>query len=406
MSYPKTKKLVKALSGRNTAAMEQEFEEMLLGGEISRSELKLEAALEHDFGADYRRRINDVSDDAMEAIITSGVFNKMVTKVIRAALMEEPKEQYKMLSMVPIETVGECDGPIEDHGVFSDFQAHEVCELEAGPLYGVATDFLKHPRGKQASNGIAFTREALCRDPNGFISQQIPKLRDSLDEWRENKLLDVFIGYTPTYNRSGTLYDTYYAADASSTEFSDGSSGPWINAACNTFSCADDLDAVKDLFWDMTDMVHGREIQMDMDNLTLLTSKQNADRIRPLLLAQAVECDNSCSGEGQTCKYIMSAEVANGITFDLQSYSRLIDRIVLRYGVSRADAENWWWVGRIPEFIGWKTQIAPQVNRCPLGAEECRKRIVAVYSTLVKGYAMIMDPHKGVMLSPCASESA
>ena len=404
MSYAKTKKIVKALAGRDSEAMEQEFEEMLVGGEIKRSELKLEAALEQDFGVDYRRKINDISDDAMENIITSGTFHKMVTKVIRASLMETPKEEYKMLRLASQETVGECDGPYEDHGVFSDFQAHEVCELEMGPLYGVATDFLRHPTGKQASNGIAFTREALCKDPNGFLSMQIPKLRDSLDEWRENKLLDTFIGYLPTFNRSGTLYDTYYAAADGTTVYEDG--GPWVNAACNSFNCSSDLQAVRDLFYDHRDMVHGRDIMVNTDMMTLLTSRKNADRIRPLLLASAIECDNECSGEGSTCKYVMSADVANGMTFDLQSYSRLIDRIVLRWSVTRAEAEDWWWVGNIPQFLRWANQIQPQVNRCPLGAEECRRRIVAIYSTLVKGYAYIADPYAGVMLSPCASESA
>jgi len=406
MSYDKTRKIVKAMAaaGRSSDALEQEFGEILEQGEMHWSEVKMEAALEQDFGPNYKSKIQNVSDDAMEAIVTSGTFNKMIAKVIRAAVLETPKEAYKMSRIVTSETVGECDGPIEDHGMFTDFQAHEVCELEAGPLYGIATDFLRHPRGKQASNGLAFTREAMCRDINGFIGQAIPKLRDSLDEWKENKLIDTFIGYIPTFNRSGTLYDTYYAAEEGTTEFDH--DGPWVNAACNEFLCSSDLTAVREIFWDMRDMVHGREINVDTDNLTLLTSKQNADRIRPLLLASAVECDTGCAGDGETCKYIMTAEVANGMTFDLQSYSRFVDRLVLRYGITRAEAQDWWWVGSIGNFIGWKSQIAPQVNRCPLGTEECRKRIVAVYSTLVKGYAYIKDPYQGVMLSPCASASA
>ena len=405
MSYSQTKTIVKQIA-RHGEAAEQELEELLLDKSLTVKDIAIEAALEQDFGVNYRHKIKNLSDDAMEAIITQGTFNKMIPKIIRAALAETPKEEYKLSRLAFNDTVGECDGPVEDHGVFSDFQAHEVCELEMGPLYGVATDFQRHPMGKQASNGIAWTREALCRDPNRFLQQQIPKLRDSLDEWKENKLIDTFIGYLPTYDRSGTLYDTYYAADGSSTPFDDGSGGPWVNAAEFEFGCASDLTTIKELFWDMTDLVHGREIVQDIDRLSVMTSKQEADRIRPLLMASAIETDYQCAVGANTSKYIMSTEVANGISFDVTAYSRLIDRIVLRYGISRTKAQAWMFAGFPSEFIAWASQIAPQVNRCTLGAEECRKRIVAVYSTLVKGYAYIRDPHKMVVLTDTLGASS
>lgn len=405
MSYQITKKIAKALKGKHADAVEQEFEELLLSKSIKWQDLKLHAALEEDFGMGYRDRIQRIGDDAMEAIVTSGTFHKMVATVIRTTLQEEPREQFKLSAAVTSETVGECDGPVEDHGVFTDFVAHEVCELEMPPLYGVATDFMRHPTGKEAGLGIAFTRDALCKDPSGMLQREIPNLRVALDEYRENKLIDTFIGYLTTFNRSGTAYDTYYAADeAVTTPFSDGSTGPWINAACNTFSCSSDLDAVKELGWNMRDMVHGRELNLEYDQVW--TSKQTADRIRPLLLASAVECDTPCSGDGQTCKYIMTAEVANGMTFTVTPYSRMVDRIVLRYGVTAAEAQDWWWIGRVADFLGWAWQRQPSVTRCPLGPEECRRRIAAIYTANIKGYAFIKKPQAGIMLTPCASESA
>lgn len=404
MSYQITKKIAKALKGKHADAVEQELEELLLSKAVKWQDLKLHAALEEDFGMGYRDRIQRIGDDAMEAIVTSGTFHKMVSTVIRTTLMEEPREAFKLSAAVTSETVGECDGPIEDHGVFTDFVAHEICELEMPPLYGVATDFMRHPTGKEAGLGMAFTRDALCKDPSGMLQREIPNLRVALDEYRENKLVDTFIGYLTTFNRSGTSYDTYYAADDEvTTPFSDGSNGPWINAACNTFSCSSDLTAVKELGWNMRDMVHGRELNLEYDQVW--TSKQTADRIRPLLLASAVECDTPCSGDGQTCKYIMTAEVANGMTFTVTPYSRMVDRIVLRYGVTAAEAQDWWWIGRVADFLGWAWQRQPSVTRCPLGPEECRRRIAAIYTANIKGYAFIKKPQAGIMLTPCASES-
>ena len=405
MSYQLTQKIAKALKGRHTDAVESEFEGMLADGTINwRKDLKIHAALEHDFGMSYRDKLQSISDDAMEAIITSGTFHKMVSTVIRHVLNETPKEAYKLSAAVNSETVGECDGPIQDDGIFTDFQAHEVCELEAPPLYGVASDFLRHPTGKDAGLGIAFTRDALCKDPSGMIQRLIPKLRDALDEYRENKLIDTFIGYLPTFNRSGTSYNTYYGADNTvTTPFLDGTNGPWINAACNDFLCSSDLDVVKELGWNMRDMFHGRELNLEFDEVW--TSKQKADHIRPLLLASAVECDTPCAGEGQTCKYIMTAEVANGMTFSVTPYTRLIDRIVLRYGVTQAEAQEWWWIGRVNDFLTWAWQRQPSVTRCPLGPMECQKRIAAIYTSNTKGYAFIKNPQAGIMLMPCGSAS-
>jgi hypothetical protein len=406
-----TQKLVKA-AAKYGDAVEQELEELIVGGSVTRNDIDLTIALEHDFGPDWRNRVknvNRVGNDAMEAIITSGTFNKFVQAQIRATLRETPKEAYKLSNLVATENKGECEGPFKDMGVFTDMKWHPVCELEAPPLYGIGSDYQQHPQGVPGGLGVAWTREALCADPNGYLAGLIKNVRDAHDEERENQLLDAFIGYTQSYNRTGTLYDTYYES-GSVTPFENG--GPWVNASANGFYCWSDLTEVKEMFWDMTDMVHGRTIDIDTDNLTVVTSMQEANRMRPLLLSQAVECDNDCAGDGQTCKYIMTADVANGVTFDLIAYKRFVDRIMLRYGVTRAAAEKWWWVGKLSDFIGWAYNITPEVTRCPLGSEECRKRIVAVYTSHSKGYSWIKDPHKGILMtgedtaSVSASESA
>jgi hypothetical protein len=327
----------------------------------------------------------------MEAIITQGTFNKMVQATIRHSLMETPKEQYLLTNLTMTESRPECDGGFKDFGVFSDIQVHEVCELEAGPLYGVATDWLGHPDGKPVAAGIAWTREALCRDPNGYLSSQIPKLVDAHNEHRENKLVDLFIGYTPTYDRSGTLYNTYYEA-GSVTPFAN--SGPWVNASDNSLNCPQDFTQTREMFWDMRDMVHGREIMVNTDSLEIITSKKTAERVRPLLQAGAIEKDNQCGGD---YKYIMSNEVANGGMLNVRGYTRFVDRIMLRYNLTRDQAEQWWFAGHISDFLAWVYRVRPEVGRCPLGPDECRKRIVAIYNSYSNGYAYLKSPYHGVM---------
>lgn len=397
-----TKKLVKEIAKHGDDALEQ-VDEILKDGAVKWNDIDIPTILEHDFGGiGYRERITTMDNDAMEAVISSSIFNKMIIKQVRAALAENPKESYKLASRIGSETKGECEGRYEDHGAFSDIQVHEVSELQKGPLYGLATDFLRHPQAKSYSAGLAWTREALCKDPNGYLNQQIPKLRDAHFTKQEELLLDVFIGYTPTYDRSGTLYETYYAADGSSTVFDDGSGGPWVNAAALDFGCSADLQTVRDLFYDMRDMVHGRPIEMDTSNLQLWTSRQKADAIRPKLLASAVESDEDCNATG-TRHYVMTAEVANGMSFDLTSYQRLVDRIVAKWAVTAAEAQEWWFAGMVEEMFGFVWQIAPQITRCNISGDDQRRRIVALYDSLSKGYAYVKNPYKGVMLTPTQS---
>lgn len=367
------------------------------------ADIDLVACLEHDFGPKFREVVPRISDDAMEAIITSGVFNRMAQIMIKTSLRENPKEAYKLANVVPVETRGECEDSFKDFGVFSDIEVREVGELEAGPLYGIATDYLQHPNGKPVAAGLAFTREALCKDPNGFLLQQIPKLRDAHDQYRETKLIDSLIGYNNTYNRSGTAYSIYYD-NADASPFASGASGPWINAEASSIVCGSDMQNVRDLFYDMTDLVHGRIIEMDMDNLDVWTSRQNRDKLLPLLRSTSVERDVSC-GAGDTQHFYMSPEVANGMTFSPVGYDRMVEQIALRYSIGVSEAREWIWFGKLAEFMAWVYQVRPEVNRCPLGANECQKRIVAVYNSYSKGYSYVKDPHKAVLLTGTTFES-
>ena len=95
----------------------------------------------------------------------------------------------------------------------------------------------------------------------------------------------------------------------------------------------------------------------------------------------------------------MSPETANGMTFSPKAYIRLVDAIRDRYSLTQAEANEWIFFGKLNEFMAWVYQIRPEVTRCPLGVDQCRKRIVAVYSSLSKGYAYIKDPMKAVWMT-------
>ena len=383
----------------------EDFDAALEAKQIKPAEIDLNYCVEHDFGPNFKEKIMNMGSDAMEAIVTSGTFNQMVQRTIRYSLQENPREEYKLSAITPVESRGECEESFKDWGVFSDIKVHELCELEPSPLYGIASDYLEHPNGKTVGAGIAFTREALCKDPNGFALQQVPKIADAHNLYREEKLVDTLIGYNATYDRSGTLYDIFYEDGATGTPFDDGSGGPWINAASLTLTCGEDLQTVKNLFYDMTDLVHGRPMSVDVTNLNVYTSQRTRDRILPLLNATSVEKDATCPGSGSTVHYFMSPEVANGMTFSPIEYQRLISAIMSRYSLTQAQANEWIFFGKIPEFMAWVYQIRPAVTRLNLSEEAQRRRIVAQYDSISKGYAYVKEPQKAVWLTGDSSAS-
>lgn len=398
----KTLALIKEIKRHGDVALEQLDSILEQGPEAGLHiyDLDLRAALEHDFGPGYRDRVENMESAALEAIVTSGMFHKMVQRQIRFGLMENPREQYKLLSLVPSETKGECEGNYRDWGVFSDFRVQKLSELQKAPLYGIATDYLDHPQGEMYGNALAWTREAMCKDPNGFIQTQVPKLVDAHQFEIELNLLDTLLGYEYTYDRSGTEYNIYYD---DGTVFDDGTSGPWQNSLPLAIECPSSFDSLKDLWRNMTDLVHGRPIEWNETNMQVLTSLEQASALRKILKSTQVEEDVTCAGS--TFKYVMTPQVANDLDFNPVGYRRMVDKIVERYGVTEAQAQQWMWFGNIAEFMGLVYQIRPRAMRVPIGSEEYRRRIVAMYTTESKWYSYVKDPQKGVLVTDVDSGS-
>lgn len=406
----KVTEVIVADIARHGDSVVDSFESMLENGELSYRDIDLRVALEHDFGrTNTQHRLENASRDAMEQIITSGIFNKMVAPVFRASLREQPKEEYMLLNILngSAETKGECEDGFKDFGVFSDPKVAELCdELDKPPSFGLASDYMTHPTGQMVGLSLHWTRQAVCRDPNGFLLQQVPKIADAHNAWIEDRLIDLLIGYKKTYNMSGTSYDTYYGPDNEvTTPFEDGSNGPWINAGANDIICPEDLDAIRDMFFEFRDMVHGRPVNVSDAGLSVMTSKKHAAYILKKMAAQQIEEDVTCNS-GSTVKYVMSGDVANSMTFgSVTGYHRLVDAIVSRYEVTKAEAEKWFWLGNLPEFMRWVYNRRPAVTRCPLGAEECQREIVALYTSRSKGYGYILNPMRGMLFVPTETGS-
>lgn len=402
-----TQKLVKEIKKHGEPALEALDAAISLGPEkgLHFKDLDLRVALEEDLGAGYNlAMLNAKEETAIEAVVTSGMFHKMVQRIIRFGLQQTPEEEYMLMNRVTPESIGECEEGYRDWGIFSDFDVHELSELQKAPLYGLAADYLDHPVGKPYGNAIAWTREALCKDPNRFIMSQLPGLITAHSRKYESLLLDSLIGYNNTWNRSGTVYDIYYG-DGSGTVFTDGSSsGPWVNSIALEFTCPRDFEDLKAIWRDFTDMVHGRPEEFSETGLDVFTSLETRDSLRKLLQSTEIEEDVTC-GDATTLRYRMTPQVANNLEFNPMGYRRLVSKIVERYGVTEAEAQKWMWFGHLGEFLSLVYQVRPTAQRVPLAGEEFRRRIVAMYTTYSKGYTYVRNPKKGVLVTNVEASS-
>jgi len=137
--------------------------------------------------------------------------------------------------------------------------------------------------------------------------------------------------------------------------------------------------------------------------MQVLTSLEQASALRKILKSTQVEEDVTCAGS--TFKYVMTPQVANDLDFEPVGYRRMVDKIVERYNVTEAQAQQWMWFGNISDFMGLVYQIRPRAMRVPIGSEEYRRRIVAMYTTESKWYSYVKDPQKGVLVTDVDSGS-
>jgi hypothetical protein len=116
------------------------------------------------------------------------------------------------------------------------------------PRVSLSERYSTTPETTNFANGVDVTVEAVLFDMTKDVMKQAEAASDSLALRREFRCIDVFLGIVNTYNYGGTSYNTYLTA------------GNWVNDVQRPLVDWRDIDAVLQLFTEMTDQENGLPI--------------------------------------------------------------------------------------------------------------------------------------------------
>jgi hypothetical protein len=196
-------------------------------------------------------------------------------------------------------------------------KSESVAEGMPFPNVGFGEDYIDTPQTTKRGLIVPVTKEAIFFDRTGLILERAREVGESLAIDKEKRCCDVMIGAVNNHNWKGTAYNTYQTTT------------PWINLLAGSgFDLVDwtDIDAVEQLFSQMTDPNTGEPIAINVNSIVATPARRhalnrilNATEIRFTGSGAATEtlARNPISGYAPlTSQYLYSRLVASGITAD------------------------------------------------------------------------------------------
>jgi len=218
------------------------------------------------------------------------------------------------------------------------------------------------------------TQEAVFYDLTNEVLQQANGVGEILAYGREKTMLDLFCGGTNSYNYGGTAYDTYQTAT------------PWINTHTNPLQDYSDIDNAIALFEDMTDPETSREIVVLPD--TIVHMPRNASLWhRTLNSTETREVSNTSTTTLSTPPPSVSS------SYKLLSSTILRNRIIASLGESKADAQEYWFIGQPTKCFKWMEAWPVRVT--PASPNEfvmLDRGLVAAYFANYRGVGAVVEP--------------
>jgi hypothetical protein len=361
------------------------------------------ALLTAEFGHEFVTGIRHATDrefyEDMQPIIHSSAAAKLLQRTILATLMLPcDPERFLLSSLVPVENVDNCDDGMQLNGLFDDFESLDVCEGEPIPWAQMGTDSLVLPKAKKGGRAIGFTREMMCKHGAALDTYNVAnRLALGQQLWREKKLMDIHIGAVDVYNRSDTLWATYYELGTDIAEFGNG--GPWVNAQQNVFCSLQSLELSGRLGRQMTDLMTGKKCSKSYN--TVITSAETALDINVQQGAIRVEgaaCTTADTGAPLTATqfHVDPDSLTTAGRQTVYDYERQVDSLVEAYGITDAQARDWWWNGDPAQAYRWYSNWGQTVERLPLGTNEVNRHIAMALQVSERGFGAVLDPQYAV----------
>lgn len=328
-----------------------------------------------DEGMSSMRRAN--SDECFVAMrenidpVNLTAFTNITGQLVFQGAMEGYRSpDYIGDSLVTAESSKEDNTRIPGLDAISD-DAMEVKEGEEYPVVKFGEDYIDIPSSKKRGMRIGLTREAVFFDRTGQIVNHARSIGERLALNKEKRILEVVLGIVDNYKRKGVAADTYNTTGARINEIANLTLTDWTS-----------LDQMMMLFGDMTDDREVPEPIMVMPKTIIVPMALTSTAAR---LLSATEVRTT----GGAIETIGSNPMRNSLNVVT---SPLIQWLLVKNGITLANAKKYWWVGDFKRAFVYRTLFPFQVRAAQHDKDEFERDVVAQFRTDERGVAYVRAP--------------
>lgn len=340
-------------------------------------------------GAEWVRSLDPRQAGGNSAVLESGsgvdstAFLNITGQIVFSKILEAYQAEAFVLSRMIGNTPTRLNGEkIPGVQQVSDV-ATTVGEGMPYPNVGFGEDWIETPVTVKRGLIVPVTKEAVFFDRTNLVLTRAGDVGTRLGINKEKRLIDVVIDGDTAYRLKwqGTTYATYQA------------STPWINLkTSNELVDWTDIDAVEQLFANMTDPHTGEPIMIGGKTVLLMPAKRMSAVLR-VFGAKEVRVGDTDSASGtQTLG-------ANPVTgYGLESSSQLYAQVQLRGDgsqstVSAADAAKYWYTGDFSRAFTYMENWPITVVQAPQNSDaDFNNDIVARFKASERGTPATLDP--------------
>lgn len=318
------------------------------------------------------------SMDAIDSTAFSNVTGQLLINAVMEGYNNPAYSISEMFRTVSTRLSGE---RIPGIGKIGD-QAESVGEGSPFPHVGVGEDYIDTPATDKKGLIVPVTKEAIFFDRTGLLLERAREVGDSLRLNKEKRCVDVLIGAVNNHRWKGTAYDTYQ------------SSAPWVNLLSGaTYDLVDwtDIDAVEQLFAEMTDPNTGEPVAITVNQIVATPARRHA--LNRIINATEVRYTGA-SAPTET----LAANPMTGYSATISQY--LYHRLQSQLSLSAADAKATWFAGDMSRAFAYMENWPITVVQAPQNSEaEFNQDIVARFKASERGVAVAYNPRYVVKVS-------
>lgn len=306
-------------------------------------------------------------------LVSTAAFSNITGQIVFSRILEEFQLPVfvwpSLVETIPTEFDGE---KIPDISGIGD-EASTIPEGEDYPFAGVAQNFIETPTTLKKGFIVPVTKEAIFFDRTAVLLQRCAKVGEWLGVNKEKAVLSLVTGGTNSFSRNGVAYNTYATTGGHGI----------VNQLGNVLYDYTDIQAVYDLFDDMTDWTTGEPIVVVPTQLLvpfLLTPVA-----WKILNATELRHGTSNTTTPQTLSpNVMQAFPGNG----------QLEVISNRFVRNATSSDVKWFMGDFKRAFKWMQNWDIQTEQRGSESEASFHRdVVQQYKGSYRGIAAVHDPH-------------